>query len=98
MGRGRGLESILGSAFPPVNSGNLTNSTNPLAGFSSSTLLETIIPGYGHIQRFLLYSFGFDVTILVTLGAAIWVGARVCRSMSAVFWGLISSYFMAEIT
>ncbi|KAH8649665.1 BCS1 N terminal-domain-containing protein [Tricladium varicosporioides] len=98
MGRGRGLESILDSAFPPVHAGNLTNSTDPLAGFSSSTLLESIVPGYGHIQRFLLYSFGFDVTILVTLGAVVWVGARIFRSMSTVFWGFLSSYFMAEIT
>jgi mitochondrial chaperone BCS1 len=93
------LDSLLGSAFPTGNPENATNSPDGhIPGFSSTTLLETFIPGYGPIHKFLLFTFGFDVTVLVSLGAALWITARLGRSIWAVIWSGISSYFMAEIT
>lgn len=94
-----GLDSLLGAAFPMAQSENLTGSLNGSApGFSSTTLLETFIPGYGPIHKFLLFTFGFDVTVLVSFGAILWVAARLGRSFWAIIWSGISSYFMAEIT
>lgn len=65
---------------------------------SPTTLLEAFIPGYGPIHKFLLYSFGFDVTVLVSLGAILWVGARICRSVWTVIISLVAANWMAEIS
>ncbi|KAH7310358.1 BCS1 N terminal-domain-containing protein [Rhexocercosporidium sp. MPI-PUGE-AT-0058] len=83
------------SAFPQSD-GNSTG--EPVAAFSPTTLLETFVPGYGPIHKFLLYSFGFDVTVLVSLGVALFLGARIFRSVWAVLYSLVSSNYMSEIT
>lgn len=94
-----GVESILAAAFPPRSNGNSSDPTSsPLINISPTTLLETFIPGYGPIHKFLLYSLGFDVTVLVSLGALLWVGARIGRSIWTVIWSLISNNWMAEIS
>ncbi|EPE24851.1 P-loop containing nucleoside triphosphate hydrolase [Glarea lozoyensis ATCC 20868] len=94
-----GLNSILDSAFPTGGPVNGSDDTNVQAGgFSPSTLLETFIPGYSHIHRILLVNFGFDVTLVVSFGAALWVSARILKSVWTVLAGLMKSYFMAEIT
>ncbi|TVY18360.1 putative mitochondrial chaperone BCS1-B [Lachnellula arida] len=93
------LDSILGSAFPTGDPENSTDSAHgSIPGFSSTTLLETFIPGYGPIHKFLLFTFGFDVTVLVSFGAALWISARLGRSIWAIIWSGVSNYFMAEIT
>lgn len=94
--RQQGLNNILSSAFPPQDGINRTSDAIP--GFSPTTLLETFVPGYGLIHKFVLQSSGFDVTILVSLGVALFVGARVFRSAWAVIYSVISNAYMAEIT
>ena len=59
------LNSLLESAF--YNIGN-TLLSDPALGLSLITLLETFVPGYSPIYKFLLFAFGFNVTILVSLG------------------------------
>ena len=68
------------------------------ANFSPTTLLEAFIPGYGQIHKFLLVTFGFDVTVLVSLGAVLWLGARIGRSVWSVIYGLVVANYMAEIS
>lgn len=94
------FQSILNTAFPlPMGGGNSTDpSGSPILSISPTTLLETFIPGYGPIHKFLLYTIGFDVTILVSLGAALWIGTRICRSVWKVIWSLISDNYMSEIS
>jgi chaperone BCS1 len=94
-----GLNSILDSAFPTESLGNKSVPSNgQVGGFSPTTLLETFIPGYSHIHRIFLVNFGFDVTLMVSFGAALWVSARILRSAWTVLWSLIKGYLMAEIT
>ncbi|KAG4440603.1 hypothetical protein IFR05_003920 [Cadophora sp. M221] len=83
------------SAFPQRD-GNATG--DPVAAFSPTTILETFVPGYGPIHKFLLYSFGFDVTVLVSLGVAFFLGARIFRSVWAFLYSLVSNNYMSEIT
>ena len=92
-----GLNSLLGAAFPAQLSNASDPSSAPLADISTTTILESFIPGYGPIHKFLLFTFGFDVTVLVSLAAVCWLGARTGRSLWAILWHLISENFMAEI-
>jgi chaperone BCS1 len=90
------LSSIIGTAFPPQ--GNGSESAGGSISISPTPLLEAFIPGYGQIHKFLLYSLGFDVTIFVSLGAILWAGARICRSVWTVFTRLVAANWMAEIS
>jgi chaperone BCS1 len=91
------LSSILGTAFPSRE--NVSDPlTGPATNISPTTLLETFIPGYGPIHKFLLYTFGFDVTVLVSLGAILWLGGRIGRSVWTVIWALIAANWMAEVS
>lgn len=65
---------------------------------SPTTLFETVIPGYGPIHKLLLYRFGFDITILVSLGAMVWLTVRIGRSISATVYNLISANWMSEVS
>lgn len=101
MPRGNSLNSILGAAFPQGISSNLSDSAvadDSIGGISATKLLEAFIPGYGPIHKFVLYSFGFDVTILVSLGAVLWLGHRISVSLWAVIYGFIMRYYTADIT
>lgn len=94
-----GLNSLLDTAFPPRLGENMTDAGSiPMSNFSPTTLLETFIPGYGPIQKFLLFTFGFDVTVLVSLGAILWIGARVSRSLWTVLWSIVSASYLAEVS
>ena len=94
--RQKSLGSIIETAFPPQ--GNMSGSSGSPLPISPTTLLETFIPGYGPIHKFVLYSFGFDVTVLVSLGAALWLAARIGRSIWKVLKGAVTSNWMAEIS
>ncbi|PMD37776.1 hypothetical protein L207DRAFT_586107 [Hyaloscypha variabilis F] len=91
-----GIGNILESAFPPRSTGNASDST-ALPGLSPTTLLETFVPGYGAIHKFLLFSFGFDVTVLVSLGVVLWLSGRIFRSVWTVIYAIVASNYMAEI-
>ncbi|KAG4427550.1 hypothetical protein IFR05_016968 [Cadophora sp. M221] len=65
MGQTFGISSILESAFPPQNLGNIS-SDDPVPRLSPTTILEAFVPGYGPIHKFVLFTFGFDVTIVVS--------------------------------
>ncbi|KAG9245945.1 BCS1 N terminal-domain-containing protein [Calycina marina] len=97
MAKGRtGFGSIIENAFPETL-GDALNGTST-GGFSPTTLLESLIPGYGAIQKFVLFNFGFDVTILVTLGAIAWIASRLGRCIWDVIWSAVSDAWMSEIS
>ncbi|TAQ89748.1 hypothetical protein B7494_g1942 [Chlorociboria aeruginascens] len=90
---------MLATAFQsqsPMN-GSDTSSTSIL-GLLPTALLEAFIPGYGYIHKFFLYTFGFDVTVLVSLGVVFWLGVRIARSIYALIWNVIVSNYMSEIS
>ena len=90
MGRNNvAFNSIMEDAFSSRGQQNTSTS----AGLPS-TILETLIPGYGPIQEFLLYSLGFDVTVLVSLGAALWLAMRITSSLYSVLGELVNQNFM----
>lgn len=64
----------------------------------SPVLLESLIPGYGPIHKFLLLSLGFDVTLLVYLGVVLWLAARAVGSVKALINGLIEAHWVSEIS
>ncbi|PBP21245.1 hypothetical protein BUE80_DR007841 [Diplocarpon rosae] len=89
------FNTILSYAFPARLSDNTTS--DPVA-FSPTTLLETFVPGYGPIHKFLLFTFGLDVTVLVSLGLGLLISARLVRSAWAVLYAAVSANYMSEIT
>lgn len=95
MGRGPDLSSILGNAFPSASNGsmNLTSSTQ-----LPTVLLESFIPGYGHIHRFVLYSTGFDVTSLAILFGSLWLVSKVYQALYSGFSKGVASFWTSEIT
>jgi chaperone BCS1 len=89
-----GIGNILRSAFPPQNAGNILPS-DPISGLPPTTLLETLVPGYGAIHKFLLFTFGFDVTVLVSLGVVVWLSGRIFRSVWTVICATVASNYIA---
>ncbi|CAL3973175.1 unnamed protein product [Diplocarpon coronariae] len=88
------FNKFLQSAFPP----RISDNTSDPVTFSPTTLLETFIPGYGPIHKFLLYSFGLDVTVLVSLGLGLFISARLIRSAWGLLYAAVSANYMSEIT
>jgi chaperone BCS1 len=93
------ISSFLEAAFPSRDGGNYSD-TSPtgLAGFSPTTLLETFVLGYGPIHKFILHSFSFDITILVSLGACLWLSVRTYQYIYDKVDNLISDYCMSKVT
>jgi len=92
-----GIKNILESAFPPRSPENASDAS-ALPGLSPTTLLETFVPGYGPIHKFLLFTFGFDVTVLVSLGVVLWLSGRIFRSVWTVIYTTVANNYMSEIT
>ncbi|RFU35184.1 hypothetical protein B7463_g1100, partial [Scytalidium lignicola] len=91
------VQSILGAAFPGQS--NMSNKTAQTpTGAIPTTLLETFIPGYNTIHRLVLDSLGFDVTVLVSFGASLWLAARISRSIYKLISSFIQDNYMSEIT
>jgi chaperone BCS1 len=78
------INALRRAVWSNVSSSGLTDTP---ASISPAALLENLIPGYGYIHKLLL-SLGFDVTVLVSLGAAPWVAIRFIR----LIWGAIDSW------
>ena len=62
-----------------------------------SSILETFVPGYSIISKFMLESFGFDITFIVS-AALLVAGLATAATYAAkgVQW-LVSKYFMTRI-
>lgn len=89
----KSIGSLFESAFP-ASIGNMSSNST----ISPTTILETFVPGYGAIHKFFLYSFGFDVTVLVTIGTACWLSARIARSLWSIISSLLHDAYTSEIS
>ena len=92
------FSSLLTNYLPSSPSQSINSSASGTQSISPTTLLETFIPGYGPIHKFILFTSGIDVTVLVSLITVVWLSARILRSVWTVLWSLISSNWMAEVT
>jgi chaperone BCS1 len=81
------VDSFLKSAF--------NNAENIL---SPTKILETFVPGYSLIHKFLLFDFGFDITTIVSLGVVLWLIARNFRPVWAIISHLVYVICISEIT
>jgi chaperone BCS1 len=88
------LKALLDAAFPTSYNG--TNSTGPAS--LPSTILETFIPGFGPISNFLLHTFGFDVTIFVSVGVLVWLVAQVGGYLYHTGHQIVVQNYMASIS
>ncbi|KAL3422942.1 mitochondrial chaperone BCS1 [Phlyctema vagabunda] len=95
IGRGSGLGSLLNQAFPGP-SPDMANSTS--AAYLPTAVLESFIPGYGYLHRFVLYSTGFDVTSLVSYIALLWIAQRIYNSARTAFNSFLHSLWVSEVT
>jgi chaperone BCS1 len=89
------INDLFEAAFPSRNMGNSSDNST---GFSPTIFLETMVPGYGPIHKVLLHNFGFDVTVLVTIGVVAWLVARMFRGVYAILYGLINNIYISEIS
>lgn len=71
--------------------GRSSGLTDTTTSISPTALLENFIPGYGPIHKFLLVTFGIDVTVIVSLGAVLWLADRTAHFL----WGKID-YFIEK--
>ena len=90
------FQAILDSVLPPRS--NFTESSNATnSGNIPSQLFESIIPGYGPIHKFILYTFGLDITILVTLFAAIWAISKLGHYIFMTIYSLVAENYLSSI-
>ncbi|KAF2455617.1 BCS1 N terminal-domain-containing protein [Lineolata rhizophorae] len=59
-----------------------------------ASLLETFVPGYGPISKFILHAFGFDIAILVSLGLVLIALGTAFNYM----WDAANSLFLRYLT
>ena len=87
---------VVDSLLEPVfhNAGNISSS-DLVPGL---TLLASLFPGYALMHKYLLLTFGFDVTILVSSGVVLWFGTKILRSVWAVVGDLVYNNCMSAIT
>lgn len=90
------IKTLLGKKAQPSGSSFWWSGTP--APISPAALLENLIPGYAPVHKFLLYSFGFDVTVLVSFGAALWLAIRVTLSVWRAMKSLIAAHWTSEIS
>lgn len=87
------LNSILDSVRLPQGSmAGLSDASNSTS--VSSALFESLIPGYGPIHKFLLTTFGVDISIIVTTFASFWVAFK----MGTYIYGVAYSTVMENYT
>lgn len=98
MRQSNAFSSLLTNVLPSDARSNTTDSSQPYSSISPTTLLETFIPGYGPIHKFILFTLGIDVTVVVSLITVLWLSSRFLRSIWTVCWNLLSSNWMAEIS
>jgi chaperone BCS1 len=90
------IQAMLDSVLPlRSNLTETSNSTND--GNIRNQVFESIIPGYGPIHKFILYTFGIDITILVTLFAAIWAISKLAHYVYMTIYTLIAENYMSSI-
>ncbi|KAF7934125.1 uncharacterized protein EAE97_008485 [Botrytis byssoidea] len=81
-----------------VSSSNTSTTAALLGGLLPTTLLENLVPGYGYIHKIVLQTVGFDITVLVSLWAALWLGNKAFDALYSWGWSFVRSYWMSDIS
>ncbi|KAF2436886.1 P-loop containing nucleoside triphosphate hydrolase protein [Tothia fuscella] len=77
------------------------NSTGEAGNLSqlnlAPNLLETFIPGYGLISKFILDTFGFDIGVVVSAGLLIFATGTAWKYVSKLAWTFLNQYLVASV-
>jgi len=75
-----------------------TNGTEPLSLTDlPANILETFIPGYSIISRYILATFGFDISIIVSTGLILFAGYTGWNYMWSAISAVFGRYCMSSI-
>lgn len=74
------------------------STTSMLGGILPTTLLENLIPGYGYIHKIVLQAVGFDITLLVSLWAALWLGKTAFDALLDFGRAFLKTHWMADVS
>ncbi|KAF1991254.1 P-loop containing nucleoside triphosphate hydrolase protein [Aulographum hederae CBS 113979] len=74
------------------------NDTEPInLAALSPNLLETFIPGYGLISRYIAQELGFDIGIVVTAGMLVWGLITASKRVWATISGFFKAWYMCSV-
>lgn len=77
---------------------NTSTTATLLGGLLPTTFLENLVPGYGYIHKIVLQTIGFDITLLVSLCAALWLGNKAFEALWAFIWNVLTLHWMSNIS
>jgi chaperone BCS1 len=80
---------------PSLVSSNIVSNASSI--YVPSALFESLIPGYGPIHKFLLTTFGFDISIMVTAFASFWVAFKMINYISLVVYASVMQNYTSSI-
>ncbi|KAB8292119.1 hypothetical protein EYC80_007864 [Monilinia laxa] len=92
------LEALHQNLSVSSNKSTSTSTTTLLGGILPTTLLENLIPGYGYIHKIVLQTVGFDITLLVSLWATLWLGKKSFDALSDFGWAFLRKHWMADVS
>ncbi|KAI9650997.1 hypothetical protein NHQ30_001034 [Ciborinia camelliae] len=93
------LQAVLEALHQNLSvSSNTSSTATILGGLLPTTLLENLIPGYGYIHKIVLQTVGFDITLLVSLWAALWLGNKAFYALWDFGWSSIGLHWMSDIS
>ncbi|RAL66378.1 hypothetical protein DID88_006071 [Monilinia fructigena] len=92
------LEALHRNLSVSSNKSTSTSTTTLLGGILPTTLLENLIPGYGYIHKIVLQTVGFDITLLVSLWATIWLGKKAFDALLDFGWVFLKTHWMADVS
>ncbi|KAK6598583.1 mitochondrial chaperone protein [Botrytis cinerea] len=93
------LDAVLEALHQNLSvSSNTSTTATLLGGLLPTTLLENLVPGYGYIHKIVLQTVGFDITLLVSLWAALWLVNKAFNAFHSWGWAFVRSYWMSDIS
>ncbi|CAD6451727.1 b656ec0f-0a53-4e0e-afed-0cd71481acaa [Sclerotinia trifoliorum] len=93
------LDAVLEALHQNLSvSSNTSTTATLLDGLLPTTLLENLVPGYGYIHKIVLQTVGFDITLLVSLFAALWLGSKAFDVLWSWVWTIVGRHWMSDIS
>ncbi|KAM0151369.1 hypothetical protein ACHAPG_008267 [Botrytis cinerea] len=93
------LDAVLEALHQNLSvSSNTSTTATFFGGLLPTTLLENLVPGYGYIHKIVLQTVGFDITLLVSLWAALWLVNKAFNAFYSWGWAFVRSYWMSDIS
>lgn len=89
-------------SYPSITQQNLGNDADTPLDHNSlnlaANLLESFIPGYGIISKFILQSFGFDIGVIVSTGFLLVTFATAVKFVWSRLKSFAFNYFVSSVT